>query len=263
MYNDVSGNLPDPTKPLKGTDQTTQVLDRNGKTITDLFAEQNRQYVPLKDIPRSVREAVIATEDQRYYEHPGVDLLGLHPRHRRRHPRGSERPGRIDHHAAVREAGIRRRRDEPEAQGVRGGAGLSRRAALLQGPDPRDVPEHDLLRPRRLRRPDRGQDLLRQAGRSAHGARVRGARRRHQVAALLLAVSRTGGRQGAARRRAGPDAGPGLHRREHLRVRHRVPHQDGRAQARQHDRAVLRRVRQGASSSRRTARIASIAAACA
>jgi len=77
MYNDVSGNLPDPTKPLKGTDQTTQVLDRNGKTITDLFAEQNRQYVPMKDIPRSVREAVIATEDQRYYEHPGVDLLGL------------------------------------------------------------------------------------------------------------------------------------------------------------------------------------------
>lgn len=77
MYNDVSGNLPDPTKPLKGTDQTTQVLDRNGKSITDLFAEQNRQYVPLKDIPRSLREAVIATEDQRYYEHPGIDLLGL------------------------------------------------------------------------------------------------------------------------------------------------------------------------------------------
>jgi penicillin-binding protein 1A len=77
MYNQVANNLPDPSKPLKGTDRTTQVLDRSGHPITDLFADQNRQYVPLKEIPRAVREAVIATEDQRYYEHPGVDLLGM------------------------------------------------------------------------------------------------------------------------------------------------------------------------------------------
>ncbi|HEY5548604.1 MAG TPA: PBP1A family penicillin-binding protein [Coriobacteriia bacterium] len=77
VFNNVAGSLPDPTKPLKGTDLTTRVLDRNGKPITDLFAEQNRQYVALKDIPSSLREAVIATEDQRYYEHPGVDLIGL------------------------------------------------------------------------------------------------------------------------------------------------------------------------------------------
>lgn len=77
MYNEVAGNLPDPSKPMKGTDRTTQIVDRTGRPITDLFAEQNRQYVPLKDIPRDVRNAVIATEDQRYYEHPGIDLLGL------------------------------------------------------------------------------------------------------------------------------------------------------------------------------------------
>ncbi len=77
VLNSVSSNLPDPTKPLKGTDLSTRILDRNGKTITDLFADQNRQLVTLADIPRSLREAVIATEDQRYYEHPGVDLLGL------------------------------------------------------------------------------------------------------------------------------------------------------------------------------------------
>lgn len=77
VFNSVASNLPDPTKPLKGTDLTTRVLDRNGKTITDLFAEQNRQFVALKDMPTSLRDAVIATEDQRYYEHPGVDLIGL------------------------------------------------------------------------------------------------------------------------------------------------------------------------------------------
>lgn len=77
LYNGVAGSLPDPTKPLKGTDLTTRVLDRHGKTITDLFADQNRQYVEMKNIPRAVQEAVIATEDQRYYEHPGVDLIGM------------------------------------------------------------------------------------------------------------------------------------------------------------------------------------------
>jgi penicillin-binding protein 1A len=77
VVNSMAGNLPDPTKPLKGTDLTTRIVDRNGKTIADLFADQNRQLVALADIPRTLREAVIATEDQRYYEHPGVDLLGL------------------------------------------------------------------------------------------------------------------------------------------------------------------------------------------
>ena len=77
VINDISRNLPDPTKPLKGTDLTTKIVDRNGATITNLFADQNRQLVALADIPTTLREAVIATEDQRYYEHPGVDLLGL------------------------------------------------------------------------------------------------------------------------------------------------------------------------------------------
>ena len=77
VVNSMTAGLPDPTKPLKGTDLTTRIVDRNGKTIADLFADQNRQLVPLSDMPSTLREAVIATEDQRYYEHPGVDLLGL------------------------------------------------------------------------------------------------------------------------------------------------------------------------------------------
>jgi len=77
VVNSMTAGLPDPTKPLKGTDLTTRIVDRNGKTIADLFADQNRQLVPLSDIPSTLREAVIATEDQRYYEHPGIDILGL------------------------------------------------------------------------------------------------------------------------------------------------------------------------------------------
>ncbi len=77
VYNSISGSLPDPSKPLRGFDQTTKVLDRHGKLIVDLFAEQNRTNVLLKDMPPFLLQAVIATEDERYYQHPGVDLLGM------------------------------------------------------------------------------------------------------------------------------------------------------------------------------------------
>jgi 1A family penicillin-binding protein len=77
VYNSVADTLPDPTKPLKGIDQTTKVMDRNGVLIADLFAEQNRSNVALKDIPPVVRQAVIATEDERFYQHAGLDFIGM------------------------------------------------------------------------------------------------------------------------------------------------------------------------------------------
>jgi len=77
MYNQIAGTLPDPTKPLRGFDQTTQILDRNGALIVDLYAEQNRTSVKLKGLPPTVPQAVIATEDERYYEHAGLDFIGM------------------------------------------------------------------------------------------------------------------------------------------------------------------------------------------
>jgi penicillin-binding protein 1A len=77
MYAQVSSTLPDPTHQLKGIDQTTKVFDRKGRLIADLFAEQNRTSVPLDKMPATLRQAVIATEDERYYQHAGVDPLGI------------------------------------------------------------------------------------------------------------------------------------------------------------------------------------------
>jgi penicillin-binding protein 1A len=73
----ISRSLPDPSDAAKGRDQTSLVYDRNGALITKLFAEQNRTDKPLADIPLALRQGVIATEDQRYYEHAGVDPWGL------------------------------------------------------------------------------------------------------------------------------------------------------------------------------------------
>lgn len=76
-YATIARELPDIGAPLKGRDQTTVVYDRNGAVIAKLFAEQNRTDVPLEEIPAELRQAVIATEDQRFYQHKGVDPLGI------------------------------------------------------------------------------------------------------------------------------------------------------------------------------------------
>jgi penicillin-binding protein 1A len=77
VYANIVRQLPDPAAPLKGRDQTTVITDRNGTVITELFAEQNRTDVKLETMPAYLRQAVVATEDQRFYEHRGVDPLGI------------------------------------------------------------------------------------------------------------------------------------------------------------------------------------------
>jgi penicillin-binding protein 1A len=76
VYSAMAKQLPDPTKPLLGRDQTSKIVDRDGRTIADLFAEQNRTNVKLADIPPALQHAVVATEDNRFYQHSGVDLWG-------------------------------------------------------------------------------------------------------------------------------------------------------------------------------------------
>lgn len=70
-------DLPDTSGEARGTDQTSVVYDRNGEVLAKLFAEQNRTKRTLDEIPVALRQAVIATEDQRYYEHKGVDPWGI------------------------------------------------------------------------------------------------------------------------------------------------------------------------------------------
>jgi penicillin-binding protein 1A len=70
--------LPDPSQArAKGRDQTTIVYDRSGRIITKLYADQDRTDVPIKSMPAYLRQAVVATEDQRFYQHRGVDPLGM------------------------------------------------------------------------------------------------------------------------------------------------------------------------------------------
>src|SRR5437667_80012 len=52
--------------------QTSKVYAADGRLISELGAER-RTVLPLTEIPLPVRQAFIATEDKRFYEHHGID----------------------------------------------------------------------------------------------------------------------------------------------------------------------------------------------
>jgi len=53
-----------------------QIFTKDGLLIQE-FGEKRRHPLPYDQIPPTLVHAILATEDQRYFEHPGVDLLGL------------------------------------------------------------------------------------------------------------------------------------------------------------------------------------------
>ena len=55
---------------------STVALDRKGRRMC-AFTLENRIYVPLSEIPVHVRDAFIGAEDQRFWEHDGVDPIGI------------------------------------------------------------------------------------------------------------------------------------------------------------------------------------------
>ena len=62
---------------LTQLNQTSIVYDANGERAGSLYGSENRVYMPLEEIPLHVQRAFIAAEDQRFYEHHGVDVVRL------------------------------------------------------------------------------------------------------------------------------------------------------------------------------------------
>lgn len=58
-------------------DSTTFIYATNSKNetveVAQISGEQNRVWVSLKDMPENLKNAFVCTEDQRFYEHNGVD----------------------------------------------------------------------------------------------------------------------------------------------------------------------------------------------
>jgi len=70
-------NLPD-TEALANprTDLATRVFSSDGKIIGRYYAE-NRSDARFDELPQHLIDALVCTEDARFYEHSGVDFIGL------------------------------------------------------------------------------------------------------------------------------------------------------------------------------------------
>jgi membrane peptidoglycan carboxypeptidase len=72
---DFFDSLPEELEP-QPLSQQSRILYADGSPMATFF-DQNRIVVPLSSIAPVMRQAVIAIEDSRFYEHGGVDLRGM------------------------------------------------------------------------------------------------------------------------------------------------------------------------------------------
>lgn len=56
---------------------TTQIFDRNGDLIANIFNKENRLYVKYDEIPPRIVEALIAIEDTSFFEHGGINIEAI------------------------------------------------------------------------------------------------------------------------------------------------------------------------------------------
>src|SRR5207245_120244 len=71
-------SLPSPNQltPI-ATPLTTEIYDRNGQLLYQLYEGRNRKLVELKELPPQLVNATVAIEDKHFFHHPGFDLMGI------------------------------------------------------------------------------------------------------------------------------------------------------------------------------------------
>jgi membrane peptidoglycan carboxypeptidase len=70
--------VPDVNDLLKnGTPASSQIFDRNGQLIYEVYGDIKRTPVPFNTIPDNLRKATIAIEDKNFYSHGAVSLPSM------------------------------------------------------------------------------------------------------------------------------------------------------------------------------------------
>ncbi len=68
-------DIPDPNEDFQA--QTTTVFFSDGKHVIGTFALQNRESIPLEEVPESLKSAVISAEDRSFETNSGLDPKGI------------------------------------------------------------------------------------------------------------------------------------------------------------------------------------------
>ena len=59
------------------TNLATEFISSDGETLGKLYLDDNRTPVDFKDLPDNLVQALVATEDARYFDHAGIDARGF------------------------------------------------------------------------------------------------------------------------------------------------------------------------------------------
>lgn len=71
------GDMPDHTiLENPKTFLATEIISSDGQTLGKFYLDDNRTPVDYEELPKELVDALVATEDIRYYDHSGIDLRG-------------------------------------------------------------------------------------------------------------------------------------------------------------------------------------------
>ncbi len=75
----ISKNIPNPKKLMMAEEypESSQIFDRNGKLLYEIYADKDRVPVPISQIPDTLKKATLAVEDENFYQHNGFDFKGI------------------------------------------------------------------------------------------------------------------------------------------------------------------------------------------
>ena len=59
------------------TNLATEIISADGETLGKFYLDDNRTPIAYEDLPQNLIEALVATEDARYYDHSGIDARGF------------------------------------------------------------------------------------------------------------------------------------------------------------------------------------------
>ena len=162
-----------------------RVLAADGSAL----AERGEAYdfIPFDLLPRHVIDAVLAIEDRRFFEHHGLDPVGLAAGDVRQSQGGALCARRLHADAAAGQEPVPDFRAVAPAQDRGADAGCMAGGSPDQAGHPRALSQPGLLRQRRLRHRSGGAALFRQVGAQSHAWRGRRDRRPAQGALEVLA----------------------------------------------------------------------------
>ncbi|MDO8442681.1 MAG: PBP1A family penicillin-binding protein [bacterium] len=79
FYIFIMKDLPNPSQfENRKIAESTRIYDRTGEVLLyEIHGDQKRTVISPEDIPMSARQAVLAIEDQTFYDHPAFDIKGI------------------------------------------------------------------------------------------------------------------------------------------------------------------------------------------